>query len=91
MPSPGGIIPDRLRHPHTPRNHRHSISQTSDAHRRIKLNAVTTAGAQCFPRHACPLHGALLMQLQLYLHSTAGGLVRGFWCDLENMQIHARR
>jgi len=29
----------------------------------MKLNAVTRSGAQCFPRHACPLNGSLLMQM----------------------------
>lgn len=34
-----------------------------DAHRRIKLNAVTTSGAQCYPRLGCPLDGLVLMQV----------------------------
>nr|DAE84600.1 MAG TPA: hypothetical protein [Caudoviricetes sp.] len=28
-----------------------------------KINPVTTSGAQCYPRLACPLNGSVLMQL----------------------------
>ncbi|HFF3789692.1 TPA: hypothetical protein ACGCGF_003883 [Enterobacter mori] len=28
-----------------------------------KINPVTTSGAQCYPRLACPLNGSLSMQV----------------------------
>lgn len=68
MPLPGGIITDRLR----PATLNAFISQSrrrpakqqrrQEAHRRTQLNADTTSGAQCFPRHACPLKRLVLMQ-----------------------------
>nr|DAY54792.1 MAG TPA: hypothetical protein [Caudoviricetes sp.] len=47
----------------------------------------TTAGAQCFPRHACPLYGAILMQL----HDHAGS-VPALAAYSQNMQhmMHAK-
>ncbi|MNZ65965.1 hypothetical protein D3C78_841700 [compost metagenome] len=95
MPPQGGIIIDRLRRPT-----RHAIiaiasakpakrQRHHDAHRRIKLNAITTAGAQCFPRHACPLYGSVLMQLHQEF-STAPVLAQsGKLRPLKVMQIHA--
>lgn len=69
MPPPGGIITDRLRR--ATRNafisqpHRRPAKRQrrQEARRRTQLNADTTSGAQCFPRHACPLNGSVLMHL----------------------------
>jgi hypothetical protein len=75
MPPPGGILSKPLR-----RSTRNAITiqqkcQPSkrhhhhDAHRRIKLNAVTASGAQCYPRLACALNGSNLMQVHYYARS----------------------
>ncbi|KAA1147380.1 hypothetical protein D3H39_11800 [Citrobacter portucalensis] len=36
-----------------------------DALRRWKNKINTRLSAQCYPRHACPLHGSVLMQVHL--------------------------
>ncbi|WP_213077142.1 hypothetical protein, partial [Escherichia coli] len=50
----------------SPQTHRRPGTQSKrhhDALRRRKNKISTTASAQCFPRLARPLHGAILMQL----------------------------
>jgi hypothetical protein len=69
MPPPGGIITDRLRRAtrnafiSQPRRRPAKRQRRQEARRRTQLNTDTTSGAQCFPRHACPLNGSVLMHL----------------------------
>lgn len=75
MLPPGGIITDRLRRAtrnafiSQPRRRPAKRQRRQEARRRTQLNADTTSGAQCYPRHACPLDGALLMQVQRRIES----------------------
>nr|DAL37933.1 MAG TPA_asm: hypothetical protein [Caudoviricetes sp.] len=69
MPPPGGTSSEltrrRTRHATPPPPH-DSTPPLSTPPRRAqtrKINPVTTSGAQCYPRLACALNGALLMQV----------------------------
>lgn len=80
MPPPGGIITDRLRRAtrnafiSQPRRRTAKRQRRQEARRRTQLNADTTSGAQCFPRHACPLRRSVLMQLPLVKRAYAMSL-----------------
>jgi len=95
MPPPGGISLERIRRrtrcairriPHRP------LPQHSAPLRRAqtrKINPVTTAGAQCYPRLACALNGSVLMQV----HHEPGALPvlaqAGKTRNKKRMQTHA--
>lgn len=70
MPPPGGTPSDLTRRPTrhvTPPLLNASTSPLSTPPRRAqtrKINPVTTSGAQCYPRLACPLDVSLFMQVQ---------------------------
>ncbi|EAW4670396.1 hypothetical protein WMR99_004061 [Salmonella enterica] len=73
-------------HQRTDSDHESAITTRSDDN---FLILRTTAGAQCFPRHACPLYGAVLMQL--HQHSEAAPALASFTHDMtgKNMQFDA--
>jgi len=54
-----------------------------------KINKRITSGAQCSPRHACPLKGALLMQMQDQLQGAPVLVLAGDPVSLKRMQNHA--
>jgi len=64
--------------------------QRSAPPRRIqtrKINPVTTSGAQCYPRLACALNGALLMQV--HQESEAASALADKRWNKKRMQTHA--
>ncbi|MCO5779549.1 hypothetical protein, partial [Enterobacter hormaechei] len=54
-----------------------------------KINPVTTSGAQCYPRLACALNGALLMQVHHQPRAAPALALDGKISIKEGMQIHA--
>ncbi|MBD3699083.1 hypothetical protein IE982_22710 [Enterobacter hormaechei] len=71
MPPPRGILSETSQTPYTRRYHASTSLPTalsSAPPRRAqtrKINPVTTSGAQCYPRLACPLNLSVLMQLHM--------------------------
>ncbi|KEA52441.1 hypothetical protein DT73_10015 [Mangrovibacter sp. MFB070] len=53
-------------HQCTDSSHNHAVTTHSGGN---FLLSRTPAGAQCFPRHACPLYGSVLMQLHQLIES----------------------
>lgn len=66
-------------------NHGSAITTRSDDNFYLR----TTAGAQCFPRHACPLYGAVLMQLHNHSGSAPAVATHGQNGQPRRMQNHA--
>lgn len=95
MPPPGGIITDRLRRAtrnafiSNPRLRPAKRQRRQEARRRTQLNADTTSGAQCFPRHACPLDGAVLMQVHERFESASALATHGLNGQPLRVQSHA--
>ncbi|MCM7644025.1 hypothetical protein M8S45_18875, partial [Enterobacter hormaechei] len=54
-----------------------------------KINPVTTSGAQCYPRLACTLNGALLMQVHHQPRAAPALALAGKSLNKKRMQIHA--
>ena len=54
-----------------------------------KINKLFNAGAQCSPRHACPLPGAILMQVHKGLQAAPALVQRGMGNSGFCMQSHA--
>ncbi|HFX6064980.1 TPA: hypothetical protein ACIE75_005324, partial [Klebsiella pneumoniae] len=54
-----------------------------------KINAQKYAGAQCFPRLACPLYGSVLMQLHDHSGSAPALAAHGQNGQPRRMQNHA--
>lgn len=52
-------------------------------------NEFNNTGAQCSPRHACPLNGALLMHLHEWTQAAAGLARERVLRGLKRMQNHA--
>lgn len=71
MPPLGGILSESLRRSSYTANTQEQKHQPAKqqphhtARRRVKLNAVATSGAQCYPRLACAVKVAIFMQLHL--------------------------
>lgn len=54
-----------------------------------KINRLFNAGAQCSPRHACPLKGALLMQVHDCSQGAPVLALAGNSVSVKRMQNHA--
>nr|DAP34328.1 MAG TPA: hypothetical protein [Caudoviricetes sp.] len=69
MPPTGGTPADLTRrrtlhaNPQPSHGQPHHSARHHDAYRRVKINPVSTSGAQCYPRLACALNWSLLMQV----------------------------
>ncbi|HHV1437637.1 Uncharacterised protein [Escherichia coli] len=55
----------------------------------LKKKISTTASAQCFPRLARPLHGAVLMQVHSYTHTLPNKVFILGFRPQNQMQNHA--
>jgi len=61
----------------------------SEPLRRQKIKINNTAGAQCSPRHACPLHVPLLMQAQQERQHAPALALAGKIGEVKRMQYDA--
>lgn len=96
MPPSGGMLSDLTRRrtrdvtPQQPLDSTSPLSAPPRGAQTRKINPVTTSGAQCYPRLACPLNGSLLMQVhQEPRAAPALALAHKFW-NQKRMQFNAR-
>jgi len=97
MPPTGGTPSDLTRrrtlhaNPQPPTVQPHHSARHHDPHRRVKINPVSTSGAQCYPRLACMLNGSLLMQAHNFIETASALTVLRLNIYVRLMQNNADR